>query len=283
MRISKASGPKNPLKVGLNRKKYKRKNRHRKNPMRSDERWHIQDEPGAPYIPRYFEPDLTFSRVAEIRKSSVLSYDKSEQAIRVVIPLIDKRGFITGSVAHRTMMKPSSFVSTLTSTISQRALEWVLRHNGKDWKHARRHKDLIVRYSYLYAVTKSKWLWDRFLFLSKNIVENRKVLHGIHRKFLKRQDDYIRFVHNQCTFQSNWLLFRAKRPRDKSSESRYFRHNTLAKAFMLGGKDCIERALLHTCKCMQMMFSTMFRHTNDSRYNPGAILFLLPRPNRVGV
>jgi hypothetical protein len=246
---------------GVVKKQKKRSKRNSRDVRRHE--LEVSTKGDKPYVAPYFEANLKSSLVCELRSSdrflNLCSHFK-EKEIRVSLPLIDKLGFITGDIAHTTMMKPSAYIATSVSTISQRALRHVLRNNKSKigpW----RYKKMITSYSFTYLVTKSKWMWDRFLYLSKDLPKNIKILEAINRRLLSRQDDYTRFVHSHVSHETKWLLFRAKRPRDKSCLHKRFQFDRNAKAL---GETAYHSNLVtassHVCKVMTLLSSRMLRN-----------------------
>lgn len=137
---------------------------------------------------------------------------KSEMSL----PLIDKKGKFTGSTLVRTRCTALSFIATVVATIANRLSQHISRSNNQGHRTVVRYKRLIVQSAYYYAISKNNWFLDRFLFLSRNLEKNRRAAQSLLMKFLTRLDDNKRFVYCQVSFQTNWLLFRAHRPRDKS-------------------------------------------------------------------
>lgn len=130
-----------------------------------------------------------------------------------LLPYIDKLGRFTGHSPLEWVCGPSAYIATVTATISKRLFRYCLRHNPM--RVVERNIERIVRCSYLYATTKNSYLWDRVLFCSRNLEKNGALMHRILLFFLCKTNDSIRFVYSQVCLQTNWLLFRAERPRDK--------------------------------------------------------------------
>jgi hypothetical protein len=129
------------------------------------------------------------------------------------LPYINKLGQFTGTTIYRWTCNSSAYITTVVSTIANRLFQYCLRHNKM--RVVERNKERIVRCAYLYALTKNDYLWDRILFFSRNLELRGKLIHTICLKFLTKTNDHIRFVYSQVSLQTNWLLFRAERPRDK--------------------------------------------------------------------
>jgi predicted DNA-binding protein len=206
--------------------------------------------------------------------------DRHQEAERTFsIPMIDDWGKFTGTTAHRTIMKPSSYIATVVATINNRALKWVGRHQAI--RNARKLRGVISSASYIYAITKNLWFWDRFLYLSKNLARNAQVLRGIIKKYLGRLDDYTRFVHSQVTIQTNWLLFRASRPRDKSS-SRGFLTSLWKRSIALfkTRPSYVINSCNHVASYMEAMNKSPFHVFHDPRSQPGLMVTILKRQSQ---
>jgi hypothetical protein len=130
------------------------------------------------------------------------------------VPLIDRLGRYTGSSIYKWACDPRSLIATTVSTISKRLVDYSRRHNK--WYIVKKNLSRILRVSAYYAITKNAYVWDRVLFFARDLEKNGKLLHTFLLKFLSKLDDHKRFVYSHVSFQTEWLLFRAKWPRDKS-------------------------------------------------------------------
>lgn len=130
------------------------------------------------------------------------------------VPYIDKLGRFTGHLVYRWSCDPRSLVSTIVSTIANRLLRYCRRHNHA--RVVRRFSKTIVGAAAYYAFTKNSYFWDRVLFFSRNLEKRGTLIHRLRLYFSSKWDDNKRFVISQVIFQTNWLLFRVYRPRDKS-------------------------------------------------------------------
>lgn len=130
------------------------------------------------------------------------------------VPFIDNLGRYTGSTLYKWFCEPSQLVATTVATIARRLSNYCLRHNKRHI--VLRNMPRILRASAYYAMSKNSWFWDRILFFSRNLEKHgNRILHWT-IKFVNKGDDNKRFVYGQVSSQTNWLLFRAAKPRDKS-------------------------------------------------------------------
>jgi len=150
----------------------------------------------------------------EMRLSTRWGWDSGDLSPRS-FPLIDRFGKFTGTSLGRFACTQSQYLATLTATIATRVRRYALRHM-KNYILVK-HQRLLVQAAYYYLVSKNSWFMDRFLFLVKDIDKNWKVIQTLIVKFVSKLDDYNRFVYSQVSLQTNWLLFRGLRPRDKSN------------------------------------------------------------------
>jgi len=130
------------------------------------------------------------------------------------VPFIDELGRFTGHLVYRWSCDPRSLLTTTVATIADRLRKYCLRHNPKHI--VKRHSKALLGAAAYYAFSKNSYFWDRVLFFSRNLEKRGMLIHRIRLKFSSKWDDCKRFVLSQVTFQTNWLLFRVYRPRDKS-------------------------------------------------------------------
>jgi hypothetical protein len=165
----------------------------------------------------YFERKISSQHPSRLIGARIRSSDRwySVFSFRGIyhLPYVNKLGFFTGHNLYEWRTTPQAIVASTTSTIAKR-LEWHCRRHNRNYIVDRNLKR-IVSVSYLYAATKNNYLWDRVLFLSKDLEKNGPLLHRIFLKFLFKANDSIRFVYSHVSLQTKWLLFRVERPRDK--------------------------------------------------------------------
>jgi hypothetical protein len=133
-----------------------------------------------------------------------------------VLRLYDHVGVDQLSELCSVEMTSNQYIASVVSTIAARLTNYCRRHNPSHV--VTRQGGLITRVSYVYAVTHSKYFLDRFLALARNLEKSKRVIHGYVLRFLSRCDDDTRFVYSHVCFQTKWLLFRARGPRDKSHQ-----------------------------------------------------------------
>jgi hypothetical protein len=132
----------------------------------------------------------------------------------IELPLIDRRGKLTGEVLYTSKFQPQQYISTVISTTLRRLKFWVLSHKSKIGDYNKR-QGLLLRAASLIAMTKNYYLLDRVLFLTKDLAKNWIHIDSLVKRFAKRVDDYTWFVYGHVCFQTQWLTSRAVRPRDK--------------------------------------------------------------------
>lgn len=130
------------------------------------------------------------------------------------VPYIDRLGRFTGTTLYKWSCDPRSLVTTVISTVANRILTYARRHN-KSHVVKQYSKALLGAAAY-YSMSRNSHFWDRILFFCRNLQKNGKLVHKTRLFFSSKWDDNKRFVISQVIFQTNWLLFRALRPRDKS-------------------------------------------------------------------
>jgi hypothetical protein len=132
------------------------------------------------------------------------------------LPHIDWLGRFTGESVYTLACSPADVLSTTVSTIYGRLKRYAYAHNEREVVNKRR-RDLL-RASAYYALTKNSYYMDRVLYFLRNLRKNSSLIHRVTLKFLMGCDADKRFVYGQVCFQTNWLIFRAAKPRDKSHQ-----------------------------------------------------------------
>lgn len=175
------------------------------------ERGDISDPP---YIVRLLNRDCLRQKAVVIKSSTrwIDTYKTPNGGLGV--PFIDKLGFYTGHLVYKWSCDPRSLITTVVSTITKRIVDYAHRHNKKSV--VRKYKKPLFQAAAYYAFTKNSYFWDRILYFSRNLEKNGMLIHRLRLFFSSKWDDNKRFVYSQVIFQTNWLLFRASRPRDKS-------------------------------------------------------------------
>jgi hypothetical protein len=130
------------------------------------------------------------------------------------VPFIDRLGRYTGLLCYKWSCDPRSLISTVVSTVSKRLVSYCRKHNS--WRVVKGFLNSLVGAAAYYAFSKNNYFWDRILFFSRNLEKYGRQIHKLRVFFSSKWDDNKRFVYSQVIFQTNWLLFRAERPRDKS-------------------------------------------------------------------
>lgn len=132
------------------------------------------------------------------------------------LPLIDRLGRFTGASAYTLACNPSDVLSTTVATIHSRLKRYAHAHNRS--RTVSKHLRLLLKVAAYYALTKNSYYMDRILYLIRHLEEKDtgKRIHATTLKYLVKCDADIRFVYGQVCYQTNWLIFRACRPRDKS-------------------------------------------------------------------
>jgi hypothetical protein len=166
------------------------------------------------YYPKMLNRDASKAKAIVI-KSSIRWIDTFKTPNGgLSVPLIDRLGFYTGYTCYKWSCDPRSLITTVVATISKRLLEYCRKHN-KHYIVKRNYKRIVGAACY-YAFTKNSYFWDRILFFSRDLEKYGNQLHKLRLFFSSKWDDNKRFVYSQVIFQTNWLLFRALGPRDKS-------------------------------------------------------------------
>jgi len=130
------------------------------------------------------------------------------------VPYIDNLGRFTGHFLYKWSCDPRSLLMTTVSTIARRLMVYAKGHNKSFI--VRRHSKALLGAAAYYAFSKNAYFWDRVLFFCRDLQNRGKLIHRLRLFFSSKWDDNKRFVISQVIFQTNWLLFRAFRPRDKS-------------------------------------------------------------------
>lgn len=154
------------------------------------------------------------------------------------IPLIDRLGRFTGFNVYRWDCNPSSVISTVISTICSRIRAYSHRHNK--FKTVLRFLPQLLRASTVYALTRNSYFWDRVLFVARDLATRGHLLHKISLYYLAKLDENKRFVYSQASYQAYWLLFRAKRPRDKSRF--IYKPSSVSTSFQDLKRDLVKRS-----------------------------------------
>lgn len=140
---------------------------------------------------------------------------KTSKRVFTPIPFVSKSGkFSVNTLCYWTAY-PEQIVATLSSTVLSRLKKIIARRFS--WRYCKENLRLLAKISFLYTVTHSDYLMDRFLGILK-----RKANTGLAHRFLYHstcklgEDD--RFVYNQLCNMSLWLSFRCRTcKRDKPS------------------------------------------------------------------
>jgi len=158
-------------------------------------------------------------RGVHLRMSTRWIQHKSQRSVMtpVEIPYIDKLGRYSGCTIYRAHMQPSSFISTVTSTIFKRIFSYSVAKNGLQVTRIRQAQ--LFRCAAYYSLSKNSYFWDRVITMVKDLGKNYNSLSRIAHKFSFKLDAPTRFVYGHICYQIQWLTFRAVKPRDKSGIS----------------------------------------------------------------
>jgi hypothetical protein len=154
-------------------------------------------------------------RGAKIRNSRRWISGICAPVTKLSFPYIDKLGKYTGSTLFEWSCDPKSFVASVVSTIANRAVNRAIKHN--EMRVVLAHSGLLVRAAYYYAISKNSYFWDRMLFFIKDLKKYGKLIQTFVLRYVLKTDAHKRFVYGHVCSQTQWLLFRAERPRDKSA------------------------------------------------------------------
>lgn len=130
------------------------------------------------------------------------------------VPFIDSLGRFTGHLVYKWSCDPRSLITTTIATVAQRLLSYCRRHNNH--RVVKRFSKALLGAAAYYVFSKNLYFWDRILFFSRQLDKRGNLIHRTRLFFSSKWDDNKRFVYSQVIFQTNWLLFRVYRPRDKS-------------------------------------------------------------------
>jgi len=167
------------------------------------------------YQPLSFSGFSPRVRGAKIRNSKRWIHGTTQPLTGLSFPYIDRLGRFTGTSLFRWSCDPRSYVASVISTIANRAFHRAVYYNGM--KLALRSSERIIRAAFYYATSKNIYFWDRILFFLKNLKENGNLMSRFVLKWVLKTDENKRFVYSHVCSQTQWLLFRVERPRDKSA------------------------------------------------------------------
>jgi len=224
VRVKKAPTEESPSPVTSSPRSRKRKGRQQRSEPR-DRGTIALSEGGLEYVAPKFSGFAPRIRGAKIRNSKRWIKSTAYPLTGLSFPYFDKLGKFTGTSLFEWSCDPRQFVASAVSTVASRLIHRCLHFNSM--RLVERNLDRIVRVSYYYVTSKNNWFWDRILFFAKNLEENGRRFHQLLLKFLSVTDANKRFVYSHVCSQTQWLLFRAERPRDKSAIER--RNGTLLK------------------------------------------------------
>lgn len=156
----------------------------------------------------------------------------------VDLPYIDKVGKYTGTTLYRASISPQGFISTVVSTIYRRMRRYIARFNPIHQCNI--NQSLLLKCAGYYAISKNNYFMDRILVLFKNVKDNQKSIKKILHRFCHKLDDNKWFVYGHVCLQTQWLTFRARKPRDKSSFNKSESNFTLPTSIR-GGQSEIAR------------------------------------------
>lgn len=101
----------------------------------------------------------------------------------------------------------------MVATTARRLLLYANKHNKGHIVD--RNLNRLIMASYYYCVSRNNYFWDRVLFFTRDLEKRGPLIHRVMIRFLSKTSDSIRFVYSHVCSQTQWLLFRAERPRDK--------------------------------------------------------------------
>jgi hypothetical protein len=143
---------------------------------------------------------------------SSLSWFNKELSVRKfrAIPFVSLSGKFSLSTLYLWKCYPEQVLFSLISTVYSRILKILRKRKRVD----RRLLNCAFKCSIVYVITRSNWIIDRFLGMSRR-TPIRKVENFIHYCVCEL-DENKRFVYSQAYYQANWLKFQVFRPSDKS-------------------------------------------------------------------
>jgi hypothetical protein len=129
------------------------------------------------------------------------------------MPFIDRLGRFTGASVYTLACEPADVLSITTATVYGRLKRYCNAHNG--WRVTRRLLREILRAAAWYTISKNSYFMDRILFFLRDCRNYGKLIHKTTLHYVAKGSADKRFVYGQVCYQTNWLIFRACRPRDK--------------------------------------------------------------------
>jgi hypothetical protein len=130
------------------------------------------------------------------------------------LPHIDRLGKFTGTSQCLWQCAPQQWFATVVATVAKRLCSYARRHNKS--YICSRYYAVLSRVAGYYVLTKNCYVMDRILYFLRNLKNRGKLIHPLLLSFVAKLDENKRFVYSQVCYQTNWLLFRATKPRDKS-------------------------------------------------------------------
>lgn len=207
--------PSSAIRLPRSRKRAGKSNKHVPNDTRQGVIALREDALGVDYQPMSISGFAPRIRGAKIRNSKRWISGIAPPLTGLNFPYINKLGQFTGTTLFKWYGDPRSFIASVISTIANRIVNRALQYNSM--RTVVKCTDKIVRAAFYYAISKNSYFWDRILFFTKDLEKNRNLLHKFVLKWVLRTDVHKRFVYGHVCNQTQWLLFRAERPRDKSA------------------------------------------------------------------
>lgn len=166
-----------------------------------------------PLAARVIPQDQRQVRGAQLRRSTRWLDSFPAVGGSYELPHIDRLGRFTGESIYTLACEPADVLSTTVATVYGRLKRYAAAHNKRDVLS--RHYRNLLRVSAYYTLSKNSYYMDRILFFLRNLEKNGKHIHPTTLKFLTKCNADKRFVYSQVCYQTNWLIFRACKPRDK--------------------------------------------------------------------
>lgn len=167
------------------------------------------------HVPKELPPDVPKARGVSIRKNKKWLCEVPAEPLQALpVPLFNQVGKNTGLTLYEWRTNLPSYVASVCSTIARRLLTYAHKHNSS--KVVSRFSRVLPRVAAYYFLTWNGYLLDRILYFLRNLEKRGSLIHRVLLCFVSKLDVHKRFVYSQVCFQTNWLLFRALRPRDKS-------------------------------------------------------------------